>query len=285
VNHSQSDLSQDVVSDAKSLVQQGVVTPQAFQFVNACLLARLNLAISGPSQSENARLLRALASCLPSDEQILVIQNQDETPLRRKGVTTLRAGPQAATGNGVISRSYLLTLVPKIHPQRLLIDAVQPAEVLALLQVLFGMDGVMFSMAADSPADALCRLEAKLVLGNRPPRLRTARRLLANSLDLIIHLQTSRQGASRVVGLAEVSDVEDDAVVLRDVFAVRRVEGEATDLEEALHPTGHRPEFLDRMQMLGISLPAQTLIPNPKENEPVDQSRPTSYSDSDAEKS
>lgn len=251
------------------------MTHQALEFLQACLLARLNLVISGPSEGGNTKLLQALASFLPDEDPTLVIQNPDEATLKRKGITSLRASLSPDQEKGVITRAYLLTLVPKMHPQRLLLDGVQGPEALPLLKLLFTMDGVIFSIVADSPADAFSNLERMLLLSEVGLRMDMTRRVLASSLDLIIQSQAVKDGITKVVNLAEVADVEDDIIVLRDIFLLQEADDGEIESLGSLCPTGITPQFLDRMKLLGISLPAGVFMSPGKENGPPHDPRPT----------
>jgi pilus assembly protein CpaF len=254
VGNSHDESSKEMAPEAEGLIQQGIITPQALEFLEACLLVRLNLAISGPSVSGKRKLLRALASLIPDDEQILAIQSPDEPPLERKGVTTLRASLSPRGGKHIITRYYLLSLAPKMHPQRLLLDRVQGSEALPLLKLLFAMDGVMFSIVADSPRDALSSLEKMIVLGEGGLDANMTRRILSGSLDLVIQLQRSKDDCTRIVNLTEVSDAEGDTIALRDIFLHREIEEEKDESPSLLRPTGIKPQFVDRMHMLGIPL-------------------------------
>jgi pilus assembly protein CpaF len=257
VNSSDDESSASSTPRAEGLVEQGIITSRALEFLKACLVARLNVAISGPSKAGKRKLLQALVSLVPDDEQILAIQNPDEPSLTGKGITSLRANLSPSQGKHIITRQYLLTLVPKIRPQRLVFDRVQGSEALPLLKLLFAMDGVVFSIVADSPEDALLDLERVILLSEVRLDSNTMRRILSSSLDLIIQLRRLQDGSARVVNLTEVSEAKDDAIVLRDIFLCQEVEEDEAEPVGLLRPTGIKPDFVDRMQMLGISLPAE----------------------------
>jgi len=252
VSNTQDQFAEEIASDAHALVKERVLTPQALEFLKACLLARLNLVISGPSENGNTRLLQALASFLPEEDQKLAILGPDEAALTGKGITTLRANLSSDQDKGVITRGYLLTLVSKMHPQRVLLDKVQGPEALPLLKVLFAMDGVLFSVVADSPADAFVSLEEMALRAEAGLRADMTRRVLAGSLDLVIQSETVKDDATRVVSIVEVADVKDGVIELRDIFLLRQAGAEPAGV---LCPTGVRPHFLGRMELLGISLP------------------------------
>jgi len=260
VTNPQDRSSQRVKLEVEGFLEKGSVTPQSLEFLKACLVAKVNLAVSSLSGSANRKLVQALISLLPGDEQILAIQNADEPSLVGKGLTTLRANLSPGQGKHIITRHYLLTLVPKMHPQRLLLDRVQGSEALPLLKLLFAMDGVMFSIVADSPEEALSNLERMLLLSESGLNISMIRRILSSSLDLIIQLQESQGGSTRIVNLTEVCEAEDYTIVLRDIFLHRELEEKRDEPLCLLRPTGIRPKFADRLEMLGISLPSDIFI-------------------------
>lgn len=248
--------SQAVPLELSQLVQQGVISPQALEFLKVCVLARFNLAISGDVGSGKRMLLQALVSLLAAGGEVLAIQNPDEPFFEGKAITTLRASPSAGDAKQSITRCYLLSLVPKMHPQGVVMDRVQKSEVVALLKLLFAMDGVIFSIDANSPRDTLERLE-DIVLNNQTvlnPNM--VQRILAGSLELIAHLQRPADGSSRIVNLTEVAQGQSDSIVLRDIFRAEETGKKGHQSLGPLRPTGVKPHFLDRLDTLGIALPA-----------------------------
>jgi len=238
------------------LVQRGIITPRAMEFLEGCLVARLNVAISGPAGSGNSMLLRALVPLLAGDQEVLVVQNPNEPCLEGKGITTLRANVSPDRDKPGISRCYLLSLAPKMHPQGLVLDRVQGLEAVPLLRLLFAMDGVVFSIVADSPEDALSKFESMFLLGETRLDSGVVRRVLSHSVDLIVQVDRPVDGSARIVSLAEVAEVESDSIVLRDIFVLHTVEEEGIESLNLLSPTGTKPQFVDRLQMRGICLPA-----------------------------
>ncbi len=243
------------VLEADDLVQQGFITVGGLRFLRACIQARLNIAISGSACTGKWTLLQALASLVDDDGQLLAVQNPQEPPLERKGVTSLRANLHPPDGLQRVTRHYLLTIAPKMHPQGLILDKVEGAEAVPLLKLLLAMDLVLFSIAAESPRDALSKLEDWGLLHGGELDRRMIRRILSTSLDLIIHLVRSNEGSPVVSSITEVVEWETDAPTLRDIFLLKDVEPQEREPGPELRPTGTKPQFLDRLTTLGISLP------------------------------
>jgi pilus assembly protein CpaF len=246
-----------VSTDAENLVEKGVLTGQALEFLRACIGARLNLAISGPEGSGKRALLHALVPYSVGDGEILAVQNPDEPSLERKGITVLKAHLDPDAGGPSISRHYLLSLVPKMHPTGLILDRVDGAEVAPLLRLLFAMSGVMFSIVADSSADALERLEELALVHEEGSDSNLVRRMLSSGLDLVVQLGKAADGSSTASSLTEVAEDPDHGHVLREIFSREGPEdGEtASDPRRPLRPTGAKPLFLRRIDSFGISVP------------------------------
>lgn len=244
-------------SDLAGLVKQGVLTRRALEFLEACVYSRLNVAVCGPHGCGKRAILHALVSSMNCDGQILAVQNPDEPWLEHKSVTPLRARlPTEDDGPG-ISRRYLLGLVPKMHPTGLIVDQVEGEEVVALLQLLLTMDGVLFSVNAGSAMDALLKLEELALLHGTDVRPSVIRRVLSTTLHLIVQLDESPSGQATALRLAEVRETDQDDYSLCDIFLSTDDEVQAdgaADLQCALRPTGARPMFLSRMRALGVCL-------------------------------
>lgn len=239
------------------LVQHGVITPKAMEFLEGCLVARLNVAISGPPDSGKRTLLWALLSLLTEDEEVLVVQNPDDPCLEGRRITTLTANLSLGQDGPGISRRYLLSLAPKMHPRGLVVDRVQGLEAVPLLRLLFAMDGIVFSIAADSPEDAVRNLEEMVLLTEARLDSSIVRRVLSQSLDLIIQVDRAKDGGTKIVSLSEVVGVESDSLMLRNIFFLRTVDEGETESVNLLVPTGIKPQFIDRLEMRGVCLPAE----------------------------
>jgi pilus assembly protein CpaF len=246
--------------DAEGLVERNILTAQALEFLTVCFDARLNTAISGAEGSGKRTLLHAMVSYLAGDGQILAVQNPDEPSLEREGITVLKAHADPDDAGPGISRHYLLSLVPKMHATGLVLDRVEGDEAVLLLRLLFAMNGVLFSVVADSPQDALLKLEELGVAHGEGLDSGLAKRMLACGLDLIVQLGKGPDGFPAVLSLTEVAEAQNEDQLLREIFVRVDLEpGEATKSDarwqSPLRPTGIKPLFLDRLESLGISVP------------------------------
>jgi len=243
--------------DADNLVRSGILTVQALEFLTICLAARLNVAVCGPPGSGIREVLHGLVPHMVGDGQILAVQNADEPSLERPGITSLRAQLMPEHEGPAITRRYLLTLVPKMHPIGLVIHEVQGAEAVPLLQLLLASDGILFSMVAESPQEALLGLEnlATVHGGGSDPAL--ARRILSTALQLVVQLGKAEGGGLVVISVTEVAEPEEGGYVLRDIFAYSESESveKGAGPGYALRPTGSRPLFARRIQTLGVAIP------------------------------
>jgi len=239
--------------DAEDLVRSGILTVQALEFLTICLAARLNLAVCGPPGSGTRELLHGLVPHMAGDGQILAVQNADEPSIERPGITSLRAQPMPQDGGAAITRRYLLNLAPNMHPIGLVIDAVQGAEAVPLLQLLLATDGILFSMVAESPQEALLGLEKLATLHGGGSDPRVARRILSSALQLVVQLGKADDGSPVVIRVTEVAEPEEAGYILRDIFAY--AENGEPGSGYALRPTGLRPLFARRIQTLGVAIP------------------------------
>jgi len=249
---------ESIALDAEQLTPNGVLPSHALELLQAALAARLNVAISGPEGSGKRELLHSLVPHMACDGQILAVQNPDEPLLERRGVTSLIAHPEAEDNCPRIGRHYLLTLVPKMHPTGLVLDRVAGAEAVPLLRLLLTMDGIVFSIAAESPQDVVDKLvDLDRIHGERQDS-ELARRILSTALQLVVQLDTAPDGSSLVASLTEVAQAEDGRHVLREIFACGDLDspgdGECGS-RPTLRATGVKPLFLSRLEELGIPVP------------------------------
>jgi len=241
----------------EQLIQFGSVTPEAIQFLKACVESRLNVVISGGTGSGKTTLLNVLSGFIPSDERIITIENAAELQLRQEHVVTLESRPPNIEGRGEITIRQLVINALRMRPDRIIVGEVRDEAALDMLQAMnTGHDGSMTTLHANSPRDALSRLETMVLMAGMDLPSRAIREQISSAIDLIVHQERLRDGTRKVVNIAEVSGMEGDVITMTDVFAFEQTGFENGRILGTLRPTGLRPKFMEKIEAAGIHLPA-----------------------------
>jgi pilus assembly protein CpaF len=240
----------------QDLIAFGTATGEMFEFLKACVEARLNIFVSGGTGSGKTTTLNVMSSFIPSDERIVTIEDAAELQLRQEHVVTLEARPPNIEGRGEIPIRELVRNALRMRPDRIVVGEVRGGEALDMLQAMnTGHDGSMSTGHANSPRDMLSRLETMVLMAGMDLPLRAIREQVASAVDLIVHQARLRDGSRRIVSVTEVQGLESDTIVLQDVFLFRQsgfIDGRVMG---ALQASGVRPKFVDRFEEMGITLP------------------------------
>ena len=240
----------------EQLIQFGSLTPEAMQFLKACVEARLNIIISGGTGSGKTTLLNILSSFIPSDERILTIENAAELQLRQEHVVTLESRPSNIEGRGEITIRQLVVNALRMRPDRIVVGEVRDDAALDMLQAMnTGHDGSMTTLHSNSPRDTLARLETMVLMAGMELPVRAIREQVSSAVDVIVHQSRLRDGSRRVVSITEVSGMEGEVVTTMDIFAFEQTGIEDGKVIGRLRPTGLRPKFMDKVEGAGIHLP------------------------------
>jgi pilus assembly protein CpaF len=238
------------------LVEFGTLTPDAIQFLKACVRARLNLIISGGTGSGKTTLLNILSSFISSDERIITIENAAELQLRQDHVVTLESRPPNIEGRGEITIRQLVVNSLRMRPDRIIVGEVRDDAALDMLQAMnTGHDGSMTTLHSNSPRDTLARLETMVLMAGMDLPSRAVREQIASAIDLIVHQERMRDGSRKVVSIAEVSGMEGDVITLTDLFAFEQTGIDDEKIIGRLRSTGLRPKFMEKIEAAGIHLP------------------------------
>jgi pilus assembly protein CpaF len=242
----------------EDLIGFGTATPEMFDFLKACVEARLNILVSGGTGSGKTTTLNILSGFIPNDERIVTIEDAAELQLRQEHVVIMEARPPNIEGRGAIPIRELVRNALRMRPDRIVVGEVRGAEALDMLQAMnTGHDGSITTVHANSPRDALSRIETMVLMAGVELPLRAIREQLASALDLVVHQTRSKDGVRRIVAITEVQGMEGDVVVMQDVFVWHQsgvVDGRITGI---LAPTGMRPKFVEKFESLGIYLPTE----------------------------
>ncbi len=240
----------------EDLIRYGSVTPEAMEFLKACVIAALNIVVSGGTGTGKTTFLNILSGFIPHDERIITIENAAELQLRQEHVVTLESHPPNIEGKGEISIRDLVINSLRMRPDRIVVGECRGGEALDMLQAMnTGHDGSMTTLHANNTREALSRLETMVLMAGMELPHRAIREQIASAIDLIVQLERMRDGSRRVVAITEVQGMEGDVVVTSDIFKFEQVGFENGKVIGRLRPTGIRPKFMERIEHVGIHLP------------------------------
>src|SRR5436189_5190689 len=227
------------------MIKIGTLNPEAVEYLQRCVHAELNILISGGTGSGKTTLLNALSAPIPDEDRIVTDEDPPEPKLNQRHVPRLEARPKNIEGEGEIPIRELVRNSLRMRPDRIVVGEVRGAEALDMLQAMnTGHDGSLSTVHANSPRDALARVETMVLMAGYELPIRAIRQQVASALDLIIHLERLEDGTRRVTAVTEVQRMESEVITLQDVFAFKidRVLPDRTVVGN-LQPTGLRPTF------------------------------------------
>ena len=239
------------------LVRLGTLSEQALEFLTSCVKAELNLLISGGTGSGKTTLLNALSSAVPNSDRVVTIEDAAELQLSQDHVLRLEARPKNLDGEGEIPIRELVRNSLRMRPDRIIVGEVRGAEALDMLQAMnTGHEGSLTTVHANSPRDALSRIETMVLMAGIDLPMRAIRQQISSALDLVIHLERLDDGSRRVTHVTEVQRMESDVITLQDLFEFE-FDSIATDgtIVGELRATGLRPTLLSKFERRGITLP------------------------------
>jgi pilus assembly protein CpaF len=237
------------------LVRFGTATPDMFEFLEACVKARLNVFVSGGTGSGKTTMLNILSSFIPDDERIVTIEDAAELQLRQEHVVTLEARPPNIEGKGQIPIRELVRNSLRMRPDRIVVGECRSAEALDMLQAMnTGHDGSMSTGHANTPRDMLSRLETMVLMAGMDLPLRAIREQISSAVDLIVHQNRLKDGTRKIVNITEVQGMEGDVIVMQDIFVFEQTGVVEGQIQGRLKPTGIRPHFVERFETMGVHL-------------------------------
>lgn len=244
----------------ENLIELGSITPEAVEFLKACVIAKVNVIISGGTGSGKTTLLNILSGFIPNNDRIVTIENAAELQLRQEHVVTLESRPPNVEGRGQVTIQDLVINSLRMRPDRIVVGEVRGGEALDMLQAMnTGHDGSLTTLHANSPRDMLARLETLVLMAGMDLPHRAIREQIASAVDLVVQQERMRDGTRKVTSISEIQGMEGDVITMSEIFRFEQTGLENGRVIGRLRPTGLRPKFMYRLQEAGITLPPSIL--------------------------
>jgi pilus assembly protein CpaF len=246
----------------KDMVAINSATPEMLAFLASCVKAKLNCLVSGGTGTGKTTMLNALSSFIPENERVLTIEDAAELQLQQRHVVRLETRPPNIEGKGEVIARDLVKNALRMRPDRIIIGECRGGEVLDMLQAMnTGHEGSMTTVHANTPRDALSRVEAMVGMGGIQMSEALIRQTIARSLNVIIQLSRGTDGKRRITSIAEITDIQAGVITMQEIF---RFEQHGVDAAGKIvgdfRFTGIRPRALDRIERYGIN-PAEIIKP------------------------
>ena len=248
------------------LVRLKTLTPKMAELVSLCVMGKLNILVTGGTGTGKTTLLNLLSLSIPENERIVTIEDSAELQLMQEHVVRLESRPSNIEDRGEVTIRDLLRNSLRMRPDRIIVGEVRGGEALDMLQAMnTGHEGSMSTLHANTPRDAISRLETMVLMAGLDLPSRAIREQIASAINLIVHLSRLRDGTRRVTHLTEVTGMESGVITLQDIFTLDQSGeiGEDGILHGSLTPTGIRPAFGDKLKSVGLPIPSRLLGGDP----------------------
>jgi pilus assembly protein CpaF len=248
----------------QNLVDFGSISPQMAEFLKACVISRLNIVISGGTGSGKTTLLNVLSGLIPEDERIVTIEDAAELQLQQDHIVRLETKPANLEGRGQVTIRDLVRNALRMRPDRVVVGECRGGETLDMLQAMnTGHDGSLTTLHANTPRDALSRLETMVLMAGMELPIKVIRQQISAAIDLIVQQTRLKDGSRKVTAISEVAGMEGDTIVLTDIFRFEQTGIDADGkIVGQLKPTGIRPLFTPRLDAAGFKLPPEVFGAN-----------------------
>jgi pilus assembly protein CpaF len=256
--------SRDLLS-ANDLVRLGSLSPAAVQFLDACVRSRLNMLVSGGTGTGKTTLLNMLSDFIPARERLVTIENPAELQIKHDDWVSLETRPANIEGKGQVSQRDLVVNALRMRPDRIIVGECRAGEAFDMLQAMnTGHDGSLTTVHANSPRDALARVENMVLMANLDLPVQAIREQIASGINLIVHISRLMDGSRRVSHISEIVGMQGSVVSMHDVFLFRQLGIDADGrVMGGLQPTGLRPYCMERLSQFGQELSQDIFLPQP----------------------
>jgi pilus assembly protein CpaF len=242
---------------ADDLLQNNSLTPSMLELLRGCVKARLNILVSGGTGAGKTTFLNVLSSYISNRERIVTVEDAAELQLHQDHVVRLETRPANIEGKGAVQQRQLVINSLRMRPDRIIVGEVRGEEALDMLQAMnTGHDGSLTTIHANTPRDALGRLETMVAMGSLNIPESALRRQIASAIDVVVQVSRLSDGTRKVISLAEITGMEGDVVSMQDIFVFRKrgIRDNGEVLGEFI-PTGIRPKFAEKLLVSGVQLP------------------------------
>jgi len=246
------------------LIRLKTLTPRLAELASLCVMGRLNILVTGGTGTGKTTLLNVLSASIPENERIVTIEDSAELQLVQDHLVRLEGRPPNIESRGEVTIRDLVRNSLRMRPDRIIVGEVRGGEALDMLQAMnTGHEGSMSTLHANTPRDAVSRLETMVLMAGIELPSRAIREQIASAINLIVHLSRLRDGTRRVTHLTEVTGMESGVITLQDIFTLDHTSdiGEDGLIHASLVPTGIRPAFAEKLKGEGLPIPARLLGP------------------------
>jgi pilus assembly protein CpaF len=239
------------------LIEHKALTKDIADMLQMCVSARLNVLISGGTGAGKTTLLNALSAYIPEDERIVTIEDSAELQLQQPHVVRLETRPPNIEGRGEVTQRDLVRNSLRMRPDRIVIGEVRGGEAIDMLQAMnTGHDGSLTTIHANTPRDALARLETMIQMTGMRLSDRAMRQQVASAIDLVVQVARLSDGTRRLTSISEITGMEGETITMQEIFLFERTGIDSSgQVIGRFKPTGIRPRFAEQLKACGLQLP------------------------------